>query len=310
MVEVSDVPQSWMTPMIRQSVRWCIQPALGARVPLAFQRFWLQVACRVNAAPGGVRYHRDRIAGVPVEIAVPDNPLPGAVLYLHGGAYVTCSARTHRGVTGRIARKAGCRVIAVDYRRAPEHPYPAALQDLMQVWQGLLNAGEPPRQMVFMGDSAGGGLALGAAQWLRDRGSALPAGLVLFSPWADLTLDHLHAEARDVLVTRPWIEISARSYLSGVPADTGYASPVYGDFSGLPPLLIQVSRDELLLTDARRVAEAARTAGVSVELQEFDGLWHVFQLNAGLVVEGDRALDAAARTLTHWLGRNETSPAA
>ncbi len=270
-------------------------------MPLGFQRFWLQLACRSNFPPSGIRFQRERIADVPVEIAVPEDPLPGAVLYLHGGAYVTCSARTHRGVTGRLARKTGRRVIAVDYRLAPEHPYPAALQDLMNVWQGLLNRGERPEEMVFVGDSAGGGLALGATQWLRDRDSALPAGLVLFSPWTDLSLDHLNHQARDVLVTESWIRDSARSYLSGVPASTGYASPVYGDFDNLPPLLIQVSRDELLLDDARRVAEAARAAGVEVDLQEFDGLWHVFQLNAGLVAEAEQALSAAAQTIEQWL---------
>ncbi|MGI4857465.1 MAG: alpha/beta hydrolase fold domain-containing protein [Janthinobacterium lividum] len=242
-----------------------------------------------------------RAATVAAEWIEPASPnmvptLSRTVLYLHGGAYLFCSPRTHRAITCALALHGLARVLAPDYRLAPEHPAPAALDDALAAYRSLLAEGVAPASIVVAGDSAGGGLALALLLALRDAGDPLPAAGVLFSPWTDLavtggTIERL-AES-DVLFDGRGVRAAARLYLAGMPDTDWRASPLYGDFTGLPPLLIQASDSEVLLDDARRVVEKARAAGVEVEFREWRGVPHAWQIFAGFLPEARVALHQA-----------------
>ncbi|MCJ7711075.1 MAG: alpha/beta hydrolase, partial [Chloroflexi bacterium] len=245
--------------------------------------------------PRDAQYRAAVCGGVPGEsVFARDAASPEwAVLYLHGGGYCVGSAASHRAITRDLAVRGGARVFAADYRLAPEAPFPAAIEDAVAAWRGLLAEGFPPGQSVIAGDSAGGGLAVAAALRLREIGLPMPAALVLFSPWVDLALDGLGEPQRgEVTLSRPWLAACADAYLGEAPAGDPLASPVRADLRGLPPTLIQAGADELLLADARRLSEAMSAAGVDVELQVHEGFWHVFQLHAGMLEEADRALAA------------------
>ncbi|MCY0387307.1 alpha/beta hydrolase fold domain-containing protein [Robbsia sp. Bb-Pol-6] len=222
--------------------------------------------------------------------------LSRTVLYLHGGAYLFCSPRTHRPITCALARHGLARVLAPEYRLAPEHPAPAALDDALAAYRGLLADGIAPTTIVVAGDSAGGGLTLALLLALRDAGDPLPAAGVLFSPWTDLavtgaTIDS-HADS-DVLFDGRGVRAAARLYLAGMPGTDWRASPLYGDFTGLPPLLIQASDSEVLLDDARRVVDKARAAGVEVAFHQWRGVPHAWQIFAGFLPEARVALHQA-----------------
>ncbi|AOK30592.1 MULTISPECIES: alpha/beta hydrolase [Burkholderia] len=224
-------------------------------------------------------------------------PQSRMLLYFHGGGYYFCSPQTHRPLVFALTKYADVRSFSLDYRLAPEHPFPAALDDALAAYRHLVATGTPPESIVFGGDSAGGGLALATLVALRDAGEPLPAGAVLFSPWTDL------AATGDTLRTHDGIDPvfagialgrAARLYLGSTPGDHPYASPVYADLSGLPPLFIQVGSTEVLLDDARRVAERARAAGVPVEFEIWPQMPHVWQIYVPFVPEAARALKRAA----------------
>jgi acetyl esterase/lipase len=249
-------------------------------------------------APGWrIRAERDApLDGEWIEPFAPDHPAHRrCILYLHGGAYIAMSARTHRSVTSRLAAGADARLFALDYRLAPEHPFPAALEDALAAWHAL-SANTPPSGIAVAGDSAGGGLALALLVALRDAGEPLPAAAVLFSPWTDLaaTGDSLiDNDAVDPLFFGSWVAPMARHYLGDTPATTPLVSPVYADLTGLPPLLIQVGDSEVLLDDSRRVAENARRSGVDVRLEIWPGVPHAWQVFAPVLPEGRAALSGA-----------------
>jgi acetyl esterase/lipase len=207
------------------------------------------------------------------------------------------SPRTHRSVTSRLATWSNARLFALDYRLAPEHPFPAALEDALSAWRALIAMGASPSRMVVAGDSAGGGLALALLVALRDANDPLPAAAILFSPWTDLAATGesiVTNNTADALFFGSWVASAARHYLADTPATNPLASPVYADLAGLPPLFIQVSDSEVLLDDSRRVAGNARKSGVEVTLQTWRGLPHCWQIFAPALPEGRDALREAS----------------
>lgn len=222
---------------------------------------------------------------------------PRTILYQHGGGYYFCSPRSHRAITFRLAAQARASVLSLDYRLAPEHRFPAAVDDCIAAYRRLLDDGTPAPSIVLAGDSAGGGLALATLLALRDAGTPLPAAAVLFSPWTDLTCGGASMrtnEGRDPMYHAAVFPRVAAQYLGGADARHPYASPLFGEFAGLPPLLIQVGDTELLLDDSTRVAERARAAGVTVKLDVWRNVPHIFQIWAPFMPEASAALKRAA----------------
>jgi acetyl esterase/lipase len=217
----------------------------------------------------------------------------GAILYLHGGVYLMGSPRGYRSMASNIATESGMRVLLLDYRLAPEHPFPAAVEDVQAAYHWLLAQDLEPLQVVIAGDSAGGGLVMALLLALRDDGQPLPAAAICLSPWLDLMADsgsRIDMAKRDHVVTTADLRRSAALYLDGADPQQPLASPLYGDMTGLPPLLIQVGSDEVLLDDATRLAEKAQAAGVNVTLELWQGMFHVWQMNSAFVPEGRQAL--------------------
>jgi monoterpene epsilon-lactone hydrolase len=283
--------------VLRTVLRLTLSRTFRAALPVAQQRRRLALVTRLTLPPRGVEYRATECGGIPGESVTSRGAAPTgrAMLYLHGGGYCLGSPATHRVITGRLASQCEARVFAADYRLAPEYPFPAAVDDAVAAYRGLLAEGYAPAGLTIAGDSAGGGLAVAAALRLRELGVPLPGALVLFSPWVDLTLSALTPPpSADIMITKPWIEECARFYLAGRPADEPLASPIAADLHGLPRTLIQVGTDELLLSDSRRLHASLVEAGVAATLQEYSRRWHVFQVNAGLLADASRALAGAA----------------
>ena len=230
--------------------------------------------------------------GVPVEwVSAPAADAQKVMLYLHGGGYVLGSAATHRSLASRLSAACATRVLVLDYRLAPEHPFPAAVDDALTVYRWALAEGVTVDKMAIAGDSAGGGLALALLVAIRDAGLPMPACAVCLSPWVDLEgtgATVAPGAVDDPMVTLAGIQGMAEAYAGGQ-LGASLASPLHADLSELPPLLIQVGTREILLDDARRIASKAKAAGVSVTLEEEEGLIHVFQLFPN-VPESEQAL--------------------
>lgn len=221
-----------------------------------------------------------------------------AVLYLHGGAFFAGSPRTHRQLAQDLVRQLHAVVHVIDYRLAPEHPYPAALEDALAAWHGLRAMGFAPRQIIVAGDSAGGGLALSLSMALRDLDSELPRALLLISPFTDLTLssDAMHSLARrDPLLSRHVLRRAGDWYRYNLDLDDPRISPLHADCSRLPPTLVQVGSEEILLDDALGLEVRVRAAGGCIECQIWPGMWHDFPLFHGRIPEAGLALAAMAR---------------
>jgi acetyl esterase/lipase len=204
------------------------------------------------------------------------------------------SIKTHRDLAGRISRAAGARVLNVDYRLAPEHPHPAAVEDATAAYRWLLARDQDPRRLAIAGDSAGGGLTIATLVALRDQDHPLPAAAVCLSPWVDL--EGVGDSMKTCADIDPMIQLDhllqmAKLYLGGLPPRTPLAAPLYADLSGLPPLYIQVGTAETLLDDSNRIAERARKVGVDVTLEPWEDMIHVFQAFAPILPEGQQAID-------------------
>jgi monoterpene epsilon-lactone hydrolase len=232
--------------------------------------------------------------GVPAEwVSVPESRADRAIFYLHGGGYVIGSPNTHRELASRIARATRARALVVDYRLAPEHPFPAAVEDAVAAYRWLLGTGVAPSRVAIAGDSAGGGLTLATLLALRDRKLALPACGVCLSPWVDLEGTGKSAQpggADDPLLELEGLREMGQHYAAKSLRDP-LAAPLHADFRDLPPLLIQVGTRELLLDDSTRVAEKAKAAGVDVTLEPWEGLIHVWQLFGPSMPEAVQAVD-------------------
>ncbi len=232
--------------------------------------------------------------GVPAEwVAAPRVATERVLLYLHGGGYVIGSPATHRGVAASLSAAADCRVLSLDYRLAPENPYPAAVEDACAAYRWLLAEGVAPQKIALAGDSAGGGLTLATLIALRDAGDALPGAAVPISPWTDMqaTGESMQTNLKnDPMVEPGGLMGMAKMYLGNADPTQPTAAPLHGDFTGLPPLLIQVGALETLLDDATRVAAKARAAGVDVTLEVWPEMVHVWHLFAPMLPEGRAAI--------------------
>ncbi|MFD5934831.1 alpha/beta hydrolase [Streptomyces sp. NPDC060333] len=263
-------------------------------------------AALTRPAPDGVVTRRTVLGGRPaLELIPAELSGRGRLLYLHGGGYVVGSPHTHAGLAGELALRTGLRAVSVDYRLAPEHPFPAAVDDGLAAYRELLATGTDPRELVVAGDSAGGGLSIATLLAAREAGLPQPAAVVTFSPWADLTLtgeSMRSKEDADPIFTEADVRAYADLYAASADRTHPLASPVLADFTGLPPLLVQVGANEVLLDDAVRLAGRAGADDVDVTLEIGPGLPHVFQLNYGRLDEADAAFDRAARFLTTHLG--------
>jgi epsilon-lactone hydrolase len=274
------------------------RPGLGGPLPLRWQRRWLDTVAGLMPNPSGTVLRPVRLGGRPaLRVSVGATERPRAVLHLHGGAYTVGSPRSHRGLAALLAEVSGSVVYLPDYRLAPEHPFPAALEDAVLAAEQL--AAEYPR-FAISGDSAGGGLAVATARRLADGGSIRPAALALISPWVDPAAPAT-GRRRDLVVREKWGQTCAAHYLgTGDLTDAGYA-PGRGRLDGLPPTIVHIGKREVLYEQVLEFAGNLRAAGVQVELTELPRLWHVGHVTAGVLAESREAVAELGGFLRHQL---------
>lgn len=301
---------------LRRFIKLAVQPMFHPRVPFKVRRILMKSAVllqrkqpgvtRSTVTLGQVSAYQAQVAQASETQASEAQASETQVLYLHGGGYVFGDVATHRQVVDGIALIANATVWMPTYRLAPEHPFPAALDDAFSAYQALLSKGVSADNIIIAGDSAGGGLALALALRLRDEGQPLPRGLVLFSPWVDLTVtrtSHVFHAKRDPMLLPAGLQSCAEAYCGSTPHDHPYCSPLFADFSGLPPVCVQVGSDEILYDDAIELHQSLLRANVTADLQVFDGMWHVFQLHCHQLPEATAAVTQAF----HWdfISRNQ-----
>ena len=246
--------------------------------------------CKISST---IKINKFKIGNMPAVWVVPSEPTDKVIFYLHGGAYLIGSIDSYLHLLAQIAEASGARVFAIDYRLAPEHPFPAALDDAKNAYLWLLTENIPPKNLIVMGDSAGGGLALALTIALRDENLAMPSAVVCMSPWVDLALtgETMITKAKsDPIVSRELAEKAVKFYLKNMDEKLPLASPLYADLKGLPSLMIQVGTLEILLSDAQRLADKAKMSGAQVDLDIWENMPHVWQFFAGFVPEGKEAI--------------------
>lgn len=280
---------------------------------LRMQRWAFEnIAPLIAPMPRGTTTRKFEIEGVPAAWVIPRGADDDrVVLYLHGGGWVVGSIKSHRKLAARIAGQAGCRALMIDYRLAPEHPFPAGLEDCRTAYTWLLEQGYHPSRIVLAGDSAGGGLAVSTVIAARDAGQSLPAACVLMSPGTDCANtgeSWKTRAAQDPLICEGIGALWIGMYLGGADACDPLASPIYADLSGLPPMLIQVGTREVLLDDSLRLAKLAERAGVPVELEVWDGMWHVWQFFAPFMPESLEAIRKIGRFCREKTGSEAPGP--
>jgi epsilon-lactone hydrolase len=278
------------------------------------QRRALRELLSAQPLPADVTVSAGELGGVPTaEITVAGIEPRHVVLYFHGGVYVMGDAALAADLASQVGRRTDAKVISVDYRLAPEHPYPAAVDDAFAAYEALLDSGIAPAEIVLAGESAGGALAIATLVNARDHGLPLPAAAFVMSPYADLTLAGTTMETKrevDPLISREALQPRVTDYTAGQDAALGLISPIFADLSGLPPLIIQAGTHEVLLDDAVRLARQAATADVEVTLDITPRVPHVFQAYYPILVEAAAALDRAGQFLSAHLAGAALSAAA
>ena len=273
------------------------------------QRRLLRELVSAQPLPAEVTVTAATLGGVPTAEVTVDGVEPRhVVLYFHGGVYVLGDAFQAAGLAAQVGRRTSAKAISVDYRLAPEHPYPAAIDDALAAYQALLEGGTAPSDIAFAGESAGGGLAVATMVNAREHGLPLPAAALLMSPYADLTLAGTTMEtkrAADPLLSPEALRARVADYTAGQDAALGLISPIFADLSGLPPLIIQAGTHEVLLDDAIRLARQAAYADVEVTLDIVPGVPHVFQAYYAILDEAAAALDRAGVLLSAYLSAAE-----
>lgn len=273
--------------------------------PVNHLRNMLEATTMLSTLPWGVSFEKIDLHLFDAELLHPEDAHKNKVmLYLHGGGYVIGSPHTHRALVGRIAKGIAADCLLIDYRKAPENPYPAALEDAFFAYKYLLQKGYDPEHIVIAGDSAGGGLAVALLYELREHGMGMPGCVVLLSPYLDLTGTSRSIEKNakndrflDVFEMRKWAKMYAGGYDCAIPS----ISPLFGNMEGLPPVLIQASKSEVLYNDSTRFVKKARQAGVDVTFQQWKGLihwWHMF----GTMPEAQKAIDKIIAYVHQQLG--------
>ena len=283
------------------------QSAFPGDIDINEQRRLLRELISAQPLPADVTVTAAALGGVPTaEITIDGIEPRHVVLYFHGGVYVLGDAFQSADLASQVGRRTGAKVISVDYRLAPENPYPAAVDDALAAYEALLQNGTAPADIVLAGESAGGGLAVATLVNARDRGLPLPAAVFVMSPYADLTLAGTTMKTKaevDPLMSFENLQARVPDYTSGQDAAVGLISPIFADLSGLPPLVIQAGSHEVLLDDAVRLARQAAIADVEVTLDITPGVPHVFQAYSAILDEGAAALDRAGQLLsTHLAG--------
>ena len=308
--EPSGIADGLVAWILRRALRLLLRPVFSPKRSIPFQRRWLHALTRFAPLPRGIEVVRDSMGGVPGEWLRQRGVAPakaGVLLYLHGGAYCLGSPATHRALTARLALATGLPVFAADYRLAPEHPFPAALNDALGTYRALQTQGP----VVLAGDSAGGGLALSVALAIRDAHLPPPAALYLISPWVDLSPEGGVARVPrgEVMLSAAWAGDCARHYAGPAPAVTAIIdsgqnrleqpeiSPLRARLGGLPPTLIQAGTDEMLYGQATELHAALQAAGVVARCEITAHRWHVFQMHGGILRSADEAIGRSARFL-------------
>jgi epsilon-lactone hydrolase len=285
------------------------QSAFPAGIDISEQRRLLRELTSAQPLPADVTVTAATLGGVPTaEITIDGIEPRHVVLYFHGGVYVLGDAFQAAELASQVGRRTRAKVISVDYRLAPEHPYPAAADDALAAYQALLRNGTAPTGIIFAGESAGGGLAVATLVNARDHGLPLPAAAFVMSPYADLTLAGTTMQTKravDVLMSPEALQARVADYTAGQDAALGLISPVFADLSGLPPLIIQAGTHEVLLDDAVRLARQAAAADVEVTLDITPGVPHVFQTFHPILDEAAAALDRAGQFLSAHLASSE-----
>jgi acetyl esterase/lipase len=284
---------SWQSSLLNPILKFQVKRKLGKATSAADVR---KAFGAPLPPPRGAKYTPDNIGGIAGEWTQAGGVAAGTILYLHGGGYMACSPKTHRPITAAYALR-GIKVFTPDYRLAPEHPFPAAIDDALAAYKGLLALGTPPAKLAISGDSAGGGLALALLLAIKAEGLAMPSSTLAFSPWTDLAITGATIQsnlARDSMLHGNTMKDGAGFYLGGADPLNPLASPLYGDLAGLPPLFITVGEAEVLRDDATRFAAKATAAGVQVQIKIWDNMPHVWQLFQFLLPEARAAMDEAA----------------
>ena len=285
------------------------QSAFPADSDVNEQRRLLRQLLSAQPLPADVTVTAAALGGVPTAEVTVDGVEPRhVVLYFHGGVYVMGDAALAADLAAEVGRRTRAKVISVDYRLAPEHPYPAAVDDALAAYQALLEGGTDPSDIAFAGESAGGGLAIATLVNARDHGLPLPAAAFAMSPYADLTLAGTSMETKrdaDPLLSPEALRARVPDYTAGQDPALGLISPIFADLSGLPPLIIQAGTHEVLLDDAIRLARQAATADVQVTLDITPGVPHVFQAYHAILDEAAAALDRAGQLLSAHLSAAE-----
>ncbi|TGU88181.1 alpha/beta hydrolase [Acinetobacter pittii] len=284
-----------MKQLLAWTIRTTLRPTLSPKTPLKLQRFCSDAASAIVLGPRGYKTKKQTIAQVTTVHIQPKTTQSGrGILYLHGGGYVVGSSKSHTKLAAQIGHVAQAQVWLPEYRLAPEHPSPAAIEDVVTIYKALLAQGQNPKKLVIAGDSAGGGLSLSTAIAIRDAGLPLPAALVLLSPWVDLSLSgstiKTHA-AQDAMLSEEWLAWCAKNYCGQKSATDATCSPLYADLTGLPSVLIHVGTEEVLLDDAKRLAGQTEKYGIPTNLRVYDRVGHVFQFHASILNESNDSIE-------------------
>ena len=252
-----------------------------------------------NQPPAGVRFEAVDMGGVPATLVTPDELKTDAVLmYIHGGAYIVGRPDGYHGIGGNYAKMLGARVYMPDYRLAPEHQFPAPIDDTLRAYEWLLEQNIAASKIAFAGESAGGAMVVSVMVAAKSKGLPLPAVGSSISPWANLEhtgVSMSNREGLDPLNSKPVLDILARAFLGGTLANHPLASPVFADVTGLPPILVQIGENELMLSDAMRLANHLADNRVRVNLEVWPGMFHAWHFYAGMLAEGQQALESSVR---------------